>query len=399
MNPCRQFTVQPLIHYWLLSLLLVCGNLLPGAIDIYGYYETQGDYSILPEAEVYFGYHKLRLDLFAEPGDNIRVGADVIARVYNGNTVLNLWDWLPTRYRDQFSGDNPELYQENLNWVFADTLLLDNMVLDIFLDWADFSLGRQPISPGVGYAWNPTDIFNRKDPMDPTYEQMGVNAMKAEFPLPGALLATAILQPENNWSETPRYLQLKRQLQRFEISVVAAQGPYEETGWFSSNRWQRDMAGINLVGEIIGMGVHLEAAAHRFGNDSDSIQVEFLVGGDYTFSNGLYCITEYLHNDLGRHSDETTLDDVFITLNGHRHSLNRDYGFANLLYPLRDVLDCGFLTVANFSDGSGLFMPQFIYRPLADLEILTQISLFWGSTNSEYGHQEGALRVRLNAYF
>jgi len=44
-------------------------------------------------------------------------------------------------------------------------------------------VGEQQISLGTGYAWNPTNIFNVKDLPDPTYEQPGHTALRADLPV------------------------------------------------------------------------------------------------------------------------------------------------------------------------------------------------------------------------
>ncbi|MCG2716555.1 MAG: hypothetical protein L6422_09830, partial [Candidatus Marinimicrobia bacterium] len=84
----------------------------------------------------------------------------------------------------------------NMPYCFSDTLFIDNMFLEFHHKLFDLTLGKQQIAPGVGYAWNPTDIFNLKDLMDPTYENTGISAIKLSIPLAGRITLSGILQPK-----------------------------------------------------------------------------------------------------------------------------------------------------------------------------------------------------------
>jgi hypothetical protein len=45
------------------------------------------------------------------------------------------------------------------------------------------SILKQPLEQGVGYVWNPTNVFTEKDMFDPTYEQIGIIAGRLQLPI------------------------------------------------------------------------------------------------------------------------------------------------------------------------------------------------------------------------
>jgi hypothetical protein len=82
--------------------------------------------------------------------------------------------------------DSGEINGETISSIskpLLDEMYLDNIYLRTSFQLFDFTIGKQPISLGTGYAWNPLDIFNRKDLIDPTYEQAGINALRMEIPV------------------------------------------------------------------------------------------------------------------------------------------------------------------------------------------------------------------------
>jgi len=78
------------------------------------------------------------------------------------------------------------------NITFSDRTFLDNAYLKLSLKAFDLTVGKQQISLGTGYVWNPTDVFNIKDPLDPTYEQPGHNALRVDVALGNNTTLTAL---------------------------------------------------------------------------------------------------------------------------------------------------------------------------------------------------------------
>lgn len=394
-----------------LILLILIGGLI-AQMDWFGYYEAEADYLKLPDRQLYFGYHKFRLDLDSTPSDRIRVGANLIYKYYDGTTSLNFMEFIDQSFWPEMpvlneqgqavldSAGVPMTYVlEEFPYRLSDTLFLDNAFLKLHHDRFDLTLGRQQIPSGVGYAWNPTDLFNQKDIMDPTYEDTGVPATRIDIPLGYNTTLTGIIQPEKSWNTSTQYYQFKTGVGHFDVSLLYGKTVYSEVGLLSGSHWQRDLAGLNLEGELLGLGTRAELAVNRLDHNSDDLQYEYIFGGDYTFENSLYLLGEYYHNDFGVTVADTDFDDYFITLSGIRKSLNQNYFFLMAMYPLTDLIAGTVFGIANFDDGSLAINPQLVYYIFQDVEMSLMTSLFMGEDRDEFGYQSAGLRLRLKAYF
>ena len=179
-------------------------------VDIYGYYESEYDYMQFHESNYNFGYNKLRLDLESRIHDKAIIACNVNCQLYYGKTD---WDLLV------FFPQSINMDTQPLSFSLKDTLSLDNIYLRTSFPKFDLSIGKQPLSFGTGYAWNPLDIFNRKEVIDPTYEQPGVNALRIEIPVAANSVLDIILEPDSIWDMSSKMIQLKSHLGSFDFSL------------------------------------------------------------------------------------------------------------------------------------------------------------------------------------
>ena len=107
--------------------------------------------------------------------------------------------------------------------LLTDTLFLDNIYIRANFKNFDLTVGKQQISLGTGYAWNPIDIFNFKQLLDPTYEQTGVNAIRAEIPIGSRSNIDLLLSPGTDWDNSVKMFQLKSGVGRYDIFGTVAQ--------------------------------------------------------------------------------------------------------------------------------------------------------------------------------
>lgn len=384
---------------YLLIILITTSSLFAG-VDWFGYYEGEADWGKTPALSLYYGYNKLRLDLDSKQSENIRISADVIYEQFNGQTELNFMDFIHSSYWPVIPNADGTGFDtlSNLPYVLTDTLFLDNMFLEFHHKLFDLTLGKQQISPGVGYAWNPTDIFNLKDIMDPTYENTGISAVTLTIPLATRLTLTGILQPKESWDKSVQYYQLKGGIGRFDLSLLYSRSRLTQNKLLGTAVQTHDLYGFNLEGELLGIGIRTELATHRLDYD-ENLRCEYILGADYTFKNSLYLLTEYYHNDLGSKAGQTNFDDYLVYYSGERKSINQNYLFNLAMYPLTDLLDLSAFGIINLDDKSIVIAPQLMYRIFQNVEISLLGSWFAGDQTDEFGYQQLGARLRLRAYF
>ncbi len=375
--------------------------------SFFGYYEVEFDQLKFANQTYNYGYNKLRLDFEARSEDAITIGANVNIQKYFDNTSWNLLDFLPMDiWQTIFQPQNvpQEYWITEFPIMLSDTLFLDNIYLKAGFKHFDLTVGKQQISLGTGYAWNPTDIFNTKQLLDPTYEQTGVNAIRAEIPIKGRTGMDIILSPGKDWNESVKMLRLKIGLGRFDLHGTIGQYTWERTQ-FSPTTFLideqsnlRTLYGGSIVGELAGAGLWIEGAWNQLENQEDFF--EAAIGTDYTFENGLYIIMEYLRNENGVSNKENLdINHYLQYFNGETHSLMQDYLFGFLNYPLNDFIQVGLLGFGNLNDNSAAINPQILWNLFQDVDMTIMYSHFIGDNNSEFGVQDWGWRIRLRGYF
>ncbi|NQT62561.1 MAG: hypothetical protein HQ556_06345 [Candidatus Marinimicrobia bacterium] len=397
------------MKFWGIFLLLPV--LVIAQPEFFGYFESEADVMQLGSESYNFGYNKFRLDVEARPNDHILIGVNISAQQYWGQTTWNLLDFIP---------DFGYLPEHEINIALPDTMLLDNIYMKLSFPLFDFTFGRQQISPGVGYAWNPTDIFNSKTLLDPSYEQTGIEALRLDIPLGNRSSFIAILQPEAELNRSTQQYVFKGGLGSFDFSLT---GSFQERVDYTVpilgdlDIKERKMVGGSLVGELLGWGLWGEFSTNDLEMQSpfavfdynslspltplpDQTFTEYVLGTDYTFDNSLYFLGEYFHNGFGvmKREDLAPID-YFAALGGASHSLMQDYIFLYTMHPTFDFVSMSTLVFANLNDNSGTFAPQLDWNAFEDTNISLQGSLFWGDDDTEFGLQDWGLRLRVRSDF
>lgn len=394
----------------LLGFILLLPCLVLAQPQFFGYYESEADVLQLGAQRYSFGYHKFRLDLESRPSDKVLIGTNVNVQRYWGQTTWNVFDFLP-------GYSNSGLVE---NFDLPDTILVDNLYLRLTFDWFDLTLGRQQISTGVGYAWNPIDIFNSKSLLDPSYEQTGIEALRMDIPLGNRSSLIGIIQPKSAIKQSTQQYIFKSGLGSFDFALTGSrQHRITTTSPILGDVLikERDMFGGSMVGEFLGMGVWGEFSRSILIRENpyagfsysasiapaalpDKTYNEYVLGLDHTFDNSLYILAEYLHNGLGdSKTEELSLSDYIASLEGQTHSLMQDYAFFYLTHPTFDLVSLSALVIANFNDNSGTFAPQLDWNVFQNTNISFQGSLYWGADDTEFGLQDWGLRLRVRSSF
>jgi hypothetical protein len=386
--------------YGVLTILLVPA-LLVGQANIFGYFESEFDRLTISDQSYNYGYNKLRLDLDHTASEGVTFGANINIQRYYGNVQWNLLDFLPGEIWESIF---QPLGIDEFPLTIADTLYLDNAYLRIHFNKGDVTIGKQQISLGVGYAWNPLDIFNTKILLDPTYEQTGVNGFRFEIPIKDRGKLDFIISPGSDWKNSTKMITGKLGFGRFDL--IGTIGSYNwqlsqlDLQTFQSRNvvQERLMTGGALVGELAGIGIWGEGAYNTL-KDADNF-TEVLVGVDYTFENGLYCLAEFYYNgNASENSNALGLDNYIQYLNGETHSLLQTYTFLMWQYPLSDFVSVGMINFASLSDKSAALNPQLEWNAFEDVSISVLIGYYIGDENTEFGLQDWNGRIRVRAYF
>jgi hypothetical protein len=369
------------------AAFLLCTVAYAQPVDVYGYFEPQYNGIYFDDEYYQFQSNKLRVDLKSTAIANTEFGADVIFLLYHGKTDWNILDFLPA---EMTSTIPPEL-RPFYSFKFEDTLYLDNAYARFALDRFALTAGKQQISLGTGYFANPTDIFNTKDALDPTYEQPGHNAIRVDFQAMPRLNLMAIYSPvESDFESSGKMVRAKLGLGHFDISVLGSETRYTATDFYTFEQTQerRHVLGGDFVGELVGMGIWAEGIYNFFEDAEDGF--EFLVGTDYTFDSGLYTMLEYHHNSLAKSDNEDyDLNDWMRFFTGETKTITSDQIYALLQYPLTDMLTIGSSAVLSVSDMSAAIIPMVQYSLFQNIELTLMGNIYLGEEGTAYSSSLG----------
>lgn len=373
------------------------------AMEFTGYFENQFYPRELKDEVVLQDYNKLRLDLSAEAGENVTFNGDYIYRIFHGATRLNILDLIPDRVVSEYAvsqGTTVDSLRPLFEIELEDENFLDNAYVTLYFERVNIRIGKQQLPWGTGYTWNPTDIFNVKNALDPTYEKEGVNAFKVELPYAIEGMVTAILGIDENLGSSTKALKGKHHILGFDLSlnfVEKEQGGFDYTTSEELSE-KRRLFGVDFSGQLLGLGVWGEGAYNVMEDSEDFGQ--YLLGADYTLENGLYLMGEYYKNGLGKTEKEHyDFNDWMRLLGDEGENLGKDYLFLGERYPISELWTWANYLVINLNDESGVFFPWFDYS-LGDNTELTFVGyLPFGTRGTEFGEFGTGGFARLRVYF
>jgi hypothetical protein len=384
-----------LMGCWLVSCPLFSGN-----VDLSGYFESQWMDAQIQKEMIQMQSNKLRLDLNGD-WNRVRFSANINWITYHGKTKWQIPDYLP----DPIADEIPAAFRSYYVLPFNDQSKLDNAFIRISFKRWDLTAGRQQISLGTGYAWNPTDLFNIKDLFDPTYEQPGHNAIRADVALASRWNLTALIGPEENWDRSAKLLTTKIGLGRFDISVTVIEKTWLYHDYqsfseysFSGEPEERRLIGGSMVGELLGLGVWIEGGYNNMHKSTDF--TELTAGLNYTFESGTFLMLEYFYNSAcSTNEEDYTLNDWMRYFSAEQKTLTRHQLYTLIQHPISDLTQIG-LSVITAGDGSLALLPILTTTPFENMEVTAYTNFYFGSELSAFNRKlgNGGL-IRLRVYF
>lgn len=280
---------------------------------------------------------------------------------------------------------------------------LDRALIKLYLPFMDIFVGRQPIAWGTGYAFNPTDLWNLKNPTDAEAPKMGLNALRLEIPLGDLAGLSLVASPGREFKESSGGFRLKWNLAGFDMSVSGISLMNADRDMFYLKR--KVVAGTDLAGQIGDVGVWYEAAVSNRIYDSytnfDSLFTQIDIGADYTFSNGLYIMSEYLFNSLGKESwRDYTIYDMAAVAGGEAPGMGKHYLFGGVSQELQGQLILACYGLSNVQEKSGMVMPQATYTFNDNIEIQLKGTVAVGDKETtEFGSMKSSVQMRFTGFF
>ncbi len=391
---------------WVVALVLLHLSISPltaqERVELFGYFESQIMGAGIQSNFYHLYTNKLRVDLKSRLSESIVFAANFDYITYNGKKRWNILDFLaPT-----VVSSVPQGMEDFYVLPFSDRSFLDNAYIRFSHHYFDLTVGKQQISLGTGYVWNPTDVFNIKDPVDPTYEQPGHNGIRLDVPLGSAYTFTALYSPEDTWKDSDKLIQLKGRISHFDYAFIAIEKAWRFHDYTRFDVWsmnflelseRRRLLGASTAGELFGLGVWAEYGYNKMEDSEDFC--ELVVGTDYTFDFQTYAMIEYYRNTLGKTDyKKYTLNDWMRLFAAEQKTVSRDQIYVFIQHPVTDFLSLGFSSICSISDGSLAVVPTLNYSLSENVDIMAYLNFNVGKEGKAYAKSlgnGGLLRARV----
>lgn len=393
---------------WALACLVLCAAPLaaqePGRADssasdsavavprpkVTGYLEHQFSLSRTRGAWTQLDYDRVRADLVTHAGRGVRVEAAGVWQVYRGDTRVLLRNSLP--------GDLAAA-EDTAAVVIEDGWFLNHAYLSLAPGGVEITVGKQYLTWGAAWVFNPTELFRPKDLFEPTYEREGVGALSARISLGTLSDVLVAYVPDGPVRTSGKLVRARTHVAGFDLSGLAAT-VYERgttlPGSPDAPALQRLVLGGDLSGEVLGLGVWAEGTWNRFDGRRWG---ELTVGGNYTLPDRTLVLLEGYVDGRGRWGSPYPASGWLARLGGERRSLGRFVGYTAVSRPVCEIWRVGLGALVNPVDGSAALVPSVSWDFAENVELLANGLVSLGRDGTEYGHGGAGGFVRARVYF
>ncbi|KPK90707.1 hypothetical protein AMJ80_08065 [bacterium SM23_31] len=371
-------------------------------VELFGYFESQIMGAKIKSDFNQLYSNKLRVDIKSGFYENVTFAANFDYITYHGKTEWNVLDFLSSGITSKVSQDMESYYVIP----FSDRNFLDNAYIRLTFENLDLTVGKQQISLGTGYVWNPMDVFNIKDVLDPTYEQPGHNAVRMDVPLGSIYTLTALYSPEDTWRNSAKLFRFKGRISHFDYSLIAIEKLWRFHDYtqldttdtaFPELPEKRRLLGASTAGELLGLGVWAEYGYNKMENSKDFH--ELVVGTDYTFDFQTYIMVEFYRNTLGKTDfEQYNINDWMRQFAAEQKAISRDQIYSFIQHPATDFLSMGLSSIYSISDNSLALVPTFNYSFSVNVDIMAYLNFNFGREGKVFAKNTGnggLLRARI----
>lgn len=331
------------------------------------------------------GTTRATLRFFGSPLQQLDMKVGLVGRLISGSNELGSDFYMPVPMQKSLLPEVPDyLIRRTKNDFYVQeayaTLRLEKFWL---------RGGRQKFMTGSGYAYNPTDLFNQKNPLDPTYEHDGFDGIALGYDFNKYSSLDFFVRPSDSRppdfsariglsGDSWEFKTLFSSVERFRTDWISLNTPqgvsYLEKGgeldYFTHGfRWQQPAIGFRKI--ISGMEVYGEIG-YAFINapDSSGFLVDevgnherILLGIKPDLGEKITLLVEYLR--LG----ECVGGDRPISLNGMMGyfqgrilTTSRDNTYSEITIPINRIVDFQFMANIGINHYSGYYSPWIHFK-------------------------------------
>jgi hypothetical protein len=285
------------------------------------------------------------------------------------------------------------------------SLWLDRFNLKAALAKADITAGRQPITFGKAYFWNPLDIFIPFDPrqFDRDYKA-GVDALRIDIPLDSFTGINLIGVAGRELDSSGKYVDHGTLNASWYGSALLARTFTTLQGWDLAIQGGKIYGGYQLGGGLVGEIGPVETraeAAYFWAQDSEPLPFPFegdlvedsftgVLGLGHRFENTLTVEIEHFYNGAG---DSNDLDASFLRFaSGNIRQLSRNLSGFLISYEFEPIIIGQFTALYSWDDPSVQIQPLMTWSPSDNTELILGASINFGDRPTR--DSSGQVKIR-----
>ncbi|MCF8025486.1 MAG: hypothetical protein K9K82_08365 [Desulfobacteraceae bacterium] len=263
---------------------------------------------------------------------------------------------------------------------------IDRLALTYRRDWATLRIGRQALTWGNGFLFNPMDMFNPFSPTDIERDYKVGDDMITFQKYTSAGEVQMLYAPRRDpatgnvaWDQSSAAAKYHRYVGGLEMDLMAG------------IHYEDFVTGLGLVGYIGGAAWRMDTT-YTWLKDSKQRNgfAAFCANLDYSWNwwgKNMYGWIEYYYTGLGTDDYEKAFADEDIMeriLRGERYTLGRSYLDTQLRVELHPLVNFNLTLIANTQDPSGLIQPHLAWDAKQNFQITCGANLYWGGPDTEF---------------
>lgn len=265
---------------------------------------------------------------------------------------------------------------------------LDRLVLTLRQRWGSLRLGRQAITWGNGFLFNPLDLFNPFAPTDIEREyKLGDDLALVQLPLAAGGNLQVLLVPRRN----PDSGDLEK-----EQSALAAKLHWMrdtlEFDLMAASNYDDIVFGVGAIGYLGGAAWRTDATWTRVNEDlSADHYLSLTTNIDYSWvgwGKNFYGFLEFFYSGIGE-TDYRRLfsNDALVErlLRGDLFVVGRSYLSGMIQIELHPLCNVFLTSINNLHDPSGVLQPRIAWDVATDVQLLLGGSVTYGGSQTEFG--------------
>lgn len=266
---------------------------------------------------------------------------------------------------------------------------LDRLNLTYTPDWGTLRVGRQALTWGDGFIFNPMDLFN---PFPPTTilrdYKVGDDMAFLQLPVGGGdlqLLFVPRRDPETGHVEGNQ----SSYAGKFHLTTAGSL----EMDFMAARHYGDDVLGLGAVGVLGGAAWRADGVYTLLSSENGRHGfLQMVANLDYAWQWGgrnFYGFMEFYYDELGRTGRYArALDDVPLRRRlerGELFTLGKTYLAGQLEIELHPLVHAYGTAIVNLSDPSGILQPRLSWDMTTNVQLIAGAGLNWGAHGTEYG--------------